>query len=93
QMSSIEAFCLDIDKDAPVLFFGGNYMGYVTELGNSDANPGGVLSNFKNGNFKIYENLPLPKNLSFRKIIKIGDGHFLFISNNDKAFTIQVEKK
>jgi hypothetical protein len=93
QMSSVEAFCLDTDKNVPVLFFGGNYFGYVTELGNSDANPGGVLSNFNDGNFKTYENLPLRKNLSVRKIIKIGVGRYLFISNNDKAFTIQVNKK
>ncbi|MCJ7465645.1 MAG: VCBS repeat-containing protein [Maribacter sp.] len=93
QMSSIEAFYLDKDHGNPVLYFGGNYMGYVTELGNSDANPGGVLSNFNNGNFKSYENLPLPKNLSIRKIVKIGEGHYLFISNNDKAYTVQVYKQ
>jgi hypothetical protein len=88
QMSSIEALYLDKNDGATVLYFGGNYMGYVTELGNSDANPGGVLSNFKDGNFKTYENLPLPKNLSVRKIIRIGEGHYLFISNNDKAYII-----
>lgn len=92
QMSSIEALYLDMDNGNPRLLFGGNYVGYVNELGDSDANAGGVLSGFKEGIFNKYEQLPLPKNLSIRKILKIGNRQYLWISNNDKAYTIQIRE-
>lgn len=88
QMSSIQSFYLDGEKNRPALWFGGNYLGFVTELGDSNSNPGGILSGFKEGNFNDHERLPLPKGLSFRKIVKLYDGRYLFISNNDKAYMV-----
>lgn len=84
QLSSIE----DVYFDNGELYYVGNYSGYVTELGPSKSNVGGVLSNFKNGNFTQNRSLGLPAHLEGRKIDKISDKTFIILTNNDSAYTI-----
>lgn len=84
QMSTVEDIYLDGDQ----LYYVGNYSGYVTELGPSLENSGGVFGNFKNGNFTTHESLPLPSHLEARVIDKIGDQKFIVLSNNDSAYLI-----
>lgn len=89
QMSSIEDFHLDMGTNSPTLFFVGNFLGYVNELGNNAVNPGGMLTNFKDMDHIGYKNLGLPKGSSARKIEKIGEHRYLIISNNGKAYTLE----
>ncbi|WP_086475898.1 VCBS repeat-containing protein [Arenibacter amylolyticus] len=91
QMSTIEGFYLDEELDDPALFFVGNYKGYVNELGQSMANPGGVLRNFKDNQFTSYKRLPLPKGISVRSIKKIDKYTYLVISNNAEAYTLEMK--
>ena len=91
QMSSIEDILLDMEGTQRQLYFVGNYMDYVNELGRSDANPGGVLTDFNGTDFKGYHSLGLPKDLSARKLIKLGDKKFLVIANNDDALVIDLQ--
>jgi len=84
QLSTIE----DVYFDNGDLYYVGNYSGYVTELGPSKSNAGGVLSHFKNGNFTQNRSLGLPAHLEGRKIDKISDKTFIILTNNDSAYTI-----
>ncbi len=84
QMSSVE----DIYLDGGDLYYVGNYSGYVTELGPSVENSGGVFSNFKNGNFTSHEFLPLPTPFEGRVIDKLEENKYLVLSNNDRAYII-----
>jgi hypothetical protein len=84
QLSTIE----DILVDGDDLIYTGNYYGFVTELGESSSNPGGILSNFDN---KVYTGsffLNLPKDFSGRKIVKLKENTFLMVSNNGKSYLI-----
>ena len=84
QLSSIEDMYYDKDE----LYYVGNYSGYVTELGPSKSNTGGVLSKFKNGNFTQNTSLGLAPDLEGRKIDKISEDTFIVLTNNDQAYTI-----
>jgi hypothetical protein len=84
QLSTIE----DILVHGDDLIYTGNYYGFVTELGESSSNPGGILSNFDN---KVYTGsffLNLPKDFSGRKIVKLKENTFLIVSNNGKSYLI-----
>jgi len=90
QMSSIEDIHVKIDNGQAELFFVGNYLDYTNELGQSDANSGGVLTYAKDEKFKFKDYLPLPAGLNSRKIISLGENKFLVVSNNDKSYLIEV---
>lgn len=90
QMSSIEDIFIDTTNSQKKLYFVGNYLDYVNEMGNSDANSGSVLSSFNGSSFETSQQLGLPKEISARKLIKIGDKQFLVITNNDKTFKISI---
>ncbi|GAA4279637.1 VCBS repeat-containing protein [Gaetbulibacter aestuarii] len=86
QMSTIE----DMDVDGNKLVFTGNYFGFVTELGESSSNSGGIVTLNNDGDFG-YESLDLPKHISGRHIVKIKPNTYLIITNNGKSYikTIQ----
>ncbi len=84
QMSSIEDVLLDTVNNESRLIFVGNYLDYPTELGESNGNSGGVIS-FSN-KVDSYKNLPLPRNLNARKIVKLSENEFLVVANNDKTY-------
>ena len=84
QMSSIEDVLLDTTDNKQRIIFVGNYLDYTAELGESNGNSGGVIS-FSN-KFDSYHDLPLPRNLNARKIIKISENEFLVVANNDKTY-------
>lgn len=86
QMSSIEDVLLDTVNKESRLIFVGNYLDYTTELGESNGNSGGVIS-FSN-TFDSYKDLPLPRNLNARRIIKLNENEFLVVANNDKTYII-----
>lgn len=88
QMSSIEDILIDSIGSQKQLYFVGNYFDYVNELGNSDANAGGILTGFNGTGFEEYQSLGLPKEISARKILKINEKRFLFITNNDESYVI-----
>ena len=89
QMSSIEDFYVEQKGDETRIFFVGNYLDYTAELGESNANSGGVLY-FNKENYKAYKSLPLPVSLNARKILKLSENRFLVIANDDKSYTFEV---
>lgn len=88
QMSSIEDIHVMKDAGKTKIIFVGNYLDYVTELGQSDANSGGMLSVDDKTNIVHLRNLALPNNLNARKIIQLNDGSFLVVSSNDKSYIL-----
>jgi hypothetical protein len=87
QLSTIE----DILIDDGNIVFTGNYYGYVTELGESSSNSGGIL--IPNGGEKFnYKPLNLPKKISGRKIIKLNSDNYLVITNNGKSYIVNSTK-
>ncbi|WP_209402322.1 VCBS repeat-containing protein [Pseudozobellia sp. WGM2] len=84
QMSSIE----DFYKNDNTIYYVGNYLGYANELGQSTANSGGVLT-INNGELKSSGNLPIPKGLNSRRIVRLNGNEYLVISNNDKAYIVE----
>lgn len=93
QMSTIEDLLMDYTSKSPQLIFVGNYLDYTTELGQSSANSGGVLSFTGAENFEPYKTIPLPKGLNTRKIIKISKERFLVVSSNDKSYVVEIPKQ
>tara|TARA_R110000796_G_scaffold250788_4_gene380714 strand:- start:72920 stop:76201 length:3282 start_codon:yes stop_codon:yes gene_type:complete len=88
QLSSIEDIFVEKNDTQEIIYFVGNFLDYVTELGPSDGNSGGILFGYKNGIFNNTKDLELPKNLAYRKILKLSPNKYLVLSNNDKAFII-----
>ena len=84
QLSTIEDFYVDKNN----IIYTGNYNSFVTELGESSSNSGGIFTKFADGTFNNISDLKLPKNFIGRKIIKLNDNAFLFISNNGKSYII-----
>jgi hypothetical protein len=84
-MSTIEDFYFNGERD---ILYVGNYLDYTTELGQSNANSGGILSVHGNGKMKATGRLPLPKALNARRIIELSDGRYLVVSNDDRTYLI-----
>lgn len=84
QLSTIE----DIYIDNNQLIYTGNYYGFVTELGESSSNSGGVLKSSDKNFYNIVSTLNLPKDFSGRKIIKLKEGQFLIVANNGKSYIV-----
>lgn len=89
QLSTIEDILIDKIDNQKVIIFVGNFLDYVTELGPSDSNSGGILSNFDGTTFQTFENISIPENLAYRKIIKLNTNKYLVLSNNNKSFIIK----
>ena len=85
QLSTIEAIA--IDKNSIV--FTGNHKGFVTELGDSSANSGGIITVQDDNSFK-FKSLNLSKEISGRKIIKLKSDNYLVISNNGKSYILNM---
>jgi hypothetical protein len=90
QMSSIEDLFIENTHDATKLVFVGNYLEYTTELGQSSANSGGIVTFTAEGRYQSFKYLPLPTALNSRKIKKLDEDYFLVITNNDKAYTFKL---
>jgi len=88
QLSTIE----DIFVDEGEVIYTGNYYGFITELGESSSNPGGILSSFNNKTFGQSNILNLPKDFSGRRIVKLNENTFLVVSNNGKSYIINPKK-
>ena len=84
QLSTIE----DILVDSNAVIYTGNYYGFVTELGESSSNPGGVLTSFENNKYNKSYPLNLPKEFSGRKIVRLKDDTYLILSNNGKSYIL-----
>ena len=87
QFSSIEDFFF-LKDDIAKLFYVGNFHQYVTELGISSANPGGILSDWGAENFNVSRFLPLPMSINARKILPIGKDNFFILGNNDYIYIL-----
>lgn len=87
QISTIEDFYIDTDE----IIYTGNYNGFVTELGKSDGNPGGIL-HFTNNTIQEQKSLQLPKEFSGRKIVKLAKNNYLVLSNNGSSYIIDTQK-
>ena len=89
QFSSIEDFFFNKGDDSELLYVG-NFHQYVTELGASSANPGGVLSDWGHEieNFNTSKFLPLPISLNTRKILPVGENNFFVLTNDDYIYVI-----
>jgi hypothetical protein len=87
QISTIEDFYIDNDE----IIYTGNYNDFVTELGNLDGNPGGILR-FSNNTIQEQKSLQLPKEFSGRKIVKLSKNNYLVLSNNGSSYIIDTQK-
>ena len=87
QLSTIEDFYVDNNE----LLYTGNYDGYVTELGSSWSNSGGIL-HFANDTITHKRSLQLPKDFLGRKIIQLNKQEYLVLSNNGKSFILKSKK-
>ena len=87
QLSSIEDFKF-LNNSNNVIYVG-NYSKYVTELGFSSANPGGLLFDLNtiNMNFQKTKTIPLPINKDYKAILDFDDNHLIF-SNNDYIYSL-----
>ena len=83
QLSSIEDFVV-IEDSLPKIFYVGGSNNNVNELGNSLANPGGVLLNFDSfsNSFKKSKKLLLPQSLNPRKILRMDNNFFIFTNGS-----------
>ena len=93
QMSSIEDLHITQDGGESEIIFVGNYLDYVAELGQSDANSGGVLYVDGKGDIQFGTDLPLPVNLNARKIKQLDDKRFLVVSSNDKSYVFELPQE
>ena len=85
QLSTIE----DIHVTGNDIFYTGNYDGFVTELGNSMSNSGGVL-HFSETGITSKKSLQLPKDFLGRKIMKLNEQEYLVLSNNGKSYILNI---
>ena len=88
QYSNIRDFYWDQDKKQ--LFYVGNAQEFVTEIGNTAANPGGVISVESNEAFRLKHQafLPLPVRFNMRSIKPLGKDSFLLLTNNDYVYLL-----
>ena len=89
QISTIEDFYIDEDK----IYYVGNFSGYVSELGPSLSNSGGVLIGFDGYDFVDHKSLVIPINYEGRHIDKINNNTLLIIGNNNKALRLNLDEK
>jgi hypothetical protein len=88
QLSTLEDMIIDNGN----LIFTGNHKSYVTELGESSSNSGGIL-NFNDIDNITYESLKLPKAIRGRRIIKLKENQYLIISNNGRSYKTKQQKE
>lgn len=90
QLSSIEDFYLDLSDENIKLFYVGNNDQYITDLGNSSSNTGGVLSDWSNETKSFKEDLflPLPIGINAKRIISLNKHTKLIMSNNDYVYLL-----
>lgn len=89
QMSSIEDIYILDNEENKTIFYVGNFLGFVNELGQSNANSGGYITISNKGDVINSEgSLTLPASLNSRKIVQLKDGSFLVVSNNGKSYLI-----
>jgi len=89
-LSSIEDFVV-IEDSLPKIFYVGGSNNNVNELGNSLANPGGVLLNFdsSSNSFKKSKKLLLPQSLNPRKILRMDNNFFIF---NNRGYIFKINE-
>ena len=94
QLSSIQDFYLDQSPATPRLFYVGNYDQYITDLGNSSSNTGGVLSQWNSDKNTFEEDvfLPLPIGINAKRILKLDQETKLIMSNNDYVYLLSKTK-
>jgi hypothetical protein len=85
QLSTIEDFYVEEGE----VYYVGNYSGYVTELGPSLSNSGGVLSDFDGTQFQSHRSLHLPKGTEGRFIDRISEDELIVVQNNGPALLIK----
>ena len=85
QLSTIEEFYVDEDK----IYYVGNFTGYVTELGPSYSNSGGVLIGFDGNTYSSHRSLMLPINFEGRHIDKVNNDTFIVIGNNNNSYLLK----
>ena len=88
QLSPIQDILVTSNNNQKNIYFIGNYMNFVNELGNSDSNSGGKIKGFDGEDFGELELLPIPNKLNTRKIIKIQSNDLIIFSNNQKSYII-----
>ncbi len=87
QLSTIEDFYINNDE----IIYTGNFDGFVTELGKSISNSGGILS-FTDNNIYQKSALQLPTKFHGRKIVKLNDEEYLILSNNGNSYILNTKK-
>ncbi|MFP4845130.1 VCBS repeat-containing protein [Winogradskyella sp. PE311] len=83
QLSTIEDFLIDDNQ----ILFTGNYDGFITELGQSSSNSGGLI-NISDQESMSYQPLNLPRYINGRKLVKINENEYLIITNGGKSYLL-----
>ena len=89
QLSTIEDFYVLNDR----IYYVGNFSGYVSELGSSLSNSGGLLLGYDGNNFESHQSLGLPINFEGRHIEKINNNTLLIIGNNNNSYILSLNEK
>ena len=89
QQSAIQDF--EYDSESQRLFFVGNYLNYVVELGMNSAQSGGVFSQFNKmtNEFENFEQLNLPKGVNSREIKSLSDNELIITINDSTPLIIK----
>ncbi len=87
QSSTIEDFEITANG---TIFYVGNYLDYTAELGQSDSNSGGRFILDEHNELRSTGRLRLPKGLNARKVVRISDTKLLVVSNDDRAYVVDV---
>ncbi|OQD42572.1 RNA-binding protein [Croceivirga radicis] len=87
QFSTIEDFAIDLEKKQ--ILYVGNYTGFVNELGNTEANAGGIIKYTNTLDLKHKENLELPPFINARKIIPLNKTDYLVLVNNGSSYKLK----
>ena len=85
QYSTIEDFYVDENK----IYYIGNYSGFVSEIGSSLSNAGGVLVGFDGNDYVSHHFLPLPINFEGRHIDKVNHDTFIVVGNNSESYLLK----
>ncbi len=89
QWSPIQDILVTNKNNVKTLFFVGNYLNYVNEIGSSDSNSGGKFIGFDGIKYEKYKNLTIPNKLNTRKILNLENDKVIIFSNNDRSYIIK----
>ncbi len=90
QISSIEDFYIDKKTSPYEIYYVGNNNGYITNLGQSSSNTGGVLSNWNSSTNTFDKDvfLPISTGINAKRVLELDSGDKFIMANNDYVYLL-----